>query len=137
MPDPGRAHPCAGILFPVLFERKNRSYPARSPFSRLQLPDRPHVISRRLLEQPGFDWTTNAFNRLQEPAGESSEEINGICEELRTLGCQAALMTGSGSCCFGICDNASQARHIADQVGQDPSRFVFTCRNLAKFPVRE
>ena len=106
-------------------------------FSRLRLPASPRTIDRQQLERSDFDWARHAFNRLQEPASECAEEIETICSELQELGCNAALMTGSGSCCFGICEDLHQAEKIAQQMANHTSRFVFTCRNLPKFPVRE
>jgi 4-diphosphocytidyl-2-C-methyl-D-erythritol kinase len=53
------------------------------------------------------------FNRLAVPARDLSPWVDRSLQELRRAGSSAALMTGSGSACFGICSNAAAARRMA------------------------
>lgn len=53
------------------------------------------------------------FNRL-EPAAESlCPGLGRLRSELAREGCLASRMTGSGTCCFGLCRHAGHARRVA------------------------
>lgn len=106
-------------------------------FSRVSIPESPQPLDLSGLIETQIDWQKVVFNRLQEPAIEVAPQIAVICDRLLALGCTAAQMTGSGSCCYGMCESPQEAQAIADELTNDVSGFVFTCRNLQDFPVRE
>lgn len=83
-----------------------------------------------------YDWNSMLFNRLQETAEGVSSEIRIVCDSLIQAGCHGVQMTGSGSCCFGICENRAHALAAASQLTAQDLGFVFTCRNLQQFSVR-
>jgi 4-diphosphocytidyl-2-C-methyl-D-erythritol kinase len=104
-------------------------------FQKLKLGKEVKTFPRDNLSTKSFDWPSNLFNRLQEPMMESSREIGEVCDFLQDSGCLASLMTGSGSCCFGICNDGIQASEIANNVAEAGLGFVFTCQNLKDFSV--
>lgn len=104
-------------------------------FQKLRIPGKVKSFARENLSSLNFDWADQLFNRLQEPAMEFTDEIGKVCEFLQAAGCLASQMTGSGSCCFGICEDESQASHIADRATAAELGFAFTCQNLKDFPV--
>jgi 4-diphosphocytidyl-2-C-methyl-D-erythritol kinase len=53
------------------------------------------------------------FNRLEEAARGLSPWIRRLLAELATLDCLGYGMTGSGTCCFGLCRHARHARRTA------------------------
>lgn len=102
----------------------------REVFTGIKMTSVRKKIDRDLLMQGRTDWTCNLFNRLQERAGQMMPEIVDLCGRLEALGCLASLMTGSGSCCFGICRDLRQAEQIAQQVNDEGTGFAFSCQNL-------
>lgn len=56
------------------------------------------------------------FNRLEEPAFELSPAVADWRRRLQAIGTAGTLMTGSGSCLFALCRNASEARQIHDDL---------------------
>jgi 4-diphosphocytidyl-2-C-methyl-D-erythritol kinase len=56
------------------------------------------------------------FNRLEEAARGLSPWIRRLLAELATLNCLGYGMTGSGSCCFGLCRHARHARRTASRL---------------------
>ena len=58
------------------------------------------------------------FNALTAPAARLSSEIAAGLAMLEDCGGAQPLMTGSGSACFCLCDNASHARQIGRRVSQ-------------------
>lgn len=53
------------------------------------------------------------FNRLETVAQKISPWIGRLRAELAASDCLGHLMTGSGSCCFGLCRSARHARRVA------------------------
>jgi 4-diphosphocytidyl-2-C-methyl-D-erythritol kinase len=53
------------------------------------------------------------FNRLETAAEKLSPWIGRLRDELAKSDCLGHLMTGSGSCCFGLCRHARHARRVA------------------------
>jgi len=53
------------------------------------------------------------FNRLETAAEELSPWINRLRSELAGADCLGHGMTGSGSCCFGLCRHARHSRRLA------------------------
>ena len=104
-------------------------------FSKLQLSEEVHPGVGEMKAPETIDWKRKMFNRLQKPAEQVCHEIETACELLRESGCPTSLMTGSGSCCFGICHNRQHAREVACRISDKWPGFVFTCRNLEKIPV--
>ncbi len=53
------------------------------------------------------------FNRLESAAKELSPWINRLQAELARTDCLGHRMSGSGTCCFGLCRHARHARRVA------------------------
>jgi 4-diphosphocytidyl-2-C-methyl-D-erythritol kinase len=53
------------------------------------------------------------FNRLEEAARALSPWVRRLLAELATVDCLGYGMTGSGTCCFGLCRHARHARRTA------------------------
>lgn len=53
-------------------------------------------------------WRDDCFNRLEAGIRESYKEIDAILRQLENLKARPVLMSGSGSTCFGIFDNAEE-----------------------------
>jgi 4-diphosphocytidyl-2-C-methyl-D-erythritol kinase len=53
-------------------------------------------------------WRNDCFNRLEAGIRESYKEIDTILWQLEIMKARPALMSGSGSTCFGIFDNAEE-----------------------------
>jgi 4-diphosphocytidyl-2-C-methyl-D-erythritol kinase len=68
-------------------------------------------------------------NRLQEPALELSPAVAEWHRRLSTLGAAGTLMSGSGSCLFALCRDASEARRVHDDLSRGWA-------NDAEFPAR-
>jgi 4-diphosphocytidyl-2-C-methyl-D-erythritol kinase len=64
-------------------------------------------------------WDRNNFNhlhnRLEAPAFAAEPRVKIVHDELRRAGSQAVLVSGSGSCVFGLAQDATDARRIATQ----------------------
>jgi 4-diphosphocytidyl-2-C-methyl-D-erythritol kinase len=58
------------------------------------------------------------FNRLEEPAFAMSPDIADWRRRLLTLGTAGVLMSGSGSCLFALCRNASEAWRVHDDLSR-------------------
>jgi 4-diphosphocytidyl-2-C-methyl-D-erythritol kinase len=58
------------------------------------------------------------FNRLEEPATELSPVVAEWRRRLQVMGTAGTLMTGSGSCLFALCRNASEARQVHDDLSR-------------------
>ncbi len=75
---------------------------------------------------PGFDAALESlnnigpsamlFNRMEGPVFSSFPAIEKVRDDLLTAGCSHALMSGSGSTCFGLCANEDQANAVAAQL---------------------
>lgn len=63
------------------------------------------------------------FNRLQEPAMELSPAVADWHRRLRAAGAEWTLMSGSGTCLFGLCRSAAEAGRVHDDLarGQAPA----------------
>lgn len=53
-------------------------------------------------------WRNDCFNRLEAGIRDSYGEIDAILRQLENMKARPALMSGSGSTCFGIFDNAEE-----------------------------
>ncbi len=53
------------------------------------------------------------FNRLEAAAASLSPWIERLRSQFRNTDCLGFQMTGSGTCCFGLCRHARHARHVA------------------------
>jgi 4-diphosphocytidyl-2-C-methyl-D-erythritol kinase len=58
------------------------------------------------------------FNRLEEPAFELSPVAADWRRRLQAMGTAGTLMSGSGSCLFALCRNASEARQVHDDLSR-------------------
>lgn len=58
------------------------------------------------------------FNRLQEPAMELSPAVADWHRRLRATGAPWALMSGSGTCLFGLCRSAAEAGRVHDDLAR-------------------
>lgn len=57
-------------------------------------------------------------NRLQEPAFQIAPAVAEWHRRLEAMGTAGVLMSGSGSCLFALCRNASEARRIHDDLSR-------------------
>ncbi|MDP7379527.1 MAG: hypothetical protein QF516_15650, partial [Pirellulaceae bacterium] len=71
------------------------------------------------------------FNRLAEPARRLTPWIDKLCSEFERTGCLGALMSGSGSSCFGVYPNARVAREAASHLGTNMGLCVTVAHTLA------
>jgi 4-diphosphocytidyl-2-C-methyl-D-erythritol kinase len=69
------------------------------------------------------------FNRLEQPAAESSAWMGRLRREFSRLGCVGAQMSGSGTGYFGICHHALHARHVAGRLRARGIGPVFAVRS--------
>lgn len=53
-------------------------------------------------------WRETCFNRLETGIRSEFAEVDGVIRKMRQMGAKPALMSGSGSTCFGIFDNADE-----------------------------
>ena len=111
--------------------------PTGKVFSKLELGFDVKTIEAEQLLNNSVCWEKILFNRLQEAAEKVSPDIRKVCDFLNQSGCSASQMTGSGSCCFGLCRNQQDAQQIAQRISAQNIGFVFTCQNLTNFSVRE
>lgn len=56
------------------------------------------------------------FNRLEEPAVAIVPKVGDICRKLEEAGALVGRMTGSGTCCFGLCQSYRHARGVAERL---------------------
>jgi 4-diphosphocytidyl-2-C-methyl-D-erythritol kinase len=56
------------------------------------------------------------FNRLEEAAGALSPWVRRLLGELAAVDCLGYGMTGSGTCCYGLCRHARHARRTAGRL---------------------
>jgi len=61
-------------------------------------------------------------------------EIGRALDALRGAGARAALMTGSGSTCFGLFESRAAASHAAEAIGQRTGWRSVAVRTLERFP---
>lgn len=66
-------------------------------------------------------------NDLERCIASSHPEINDIKNKLCSMGAIGAMMTGSGSAVFGVFEDITQARKVAEELKQSRHR-VFVCR---------
>jgi len=94
---------------------------------------------RFLLEQfenaggPGFAANIGSalFNRLEEVVCASYPRLARLKKRLTDLGCAGALVTGSGSCVYGIAADESSASRIAGELSGEPGlTAVYVARTL-------
>jgi len=72
-----------------------------------------------------------AYNAFEEVICNRYPVVREIEERLKSEGCMATLMTGSGSAVFGICENRAAAENIASSMSDwDILTFCRTCRTL-------
>lgn len=107
----------------------------RDIFSKLELDSNVISLNVSQLTANQVDWSRSLFNRLQQPAQQVSEEIGKVCDFLEHSGCLASQMTGSGSCCFGLCADRRHAEQVLKQVHEAKIGFAFVCENLPNFSV--
>lgn len=128
-----RVEPLAGLrgLHAVLV-RPPQGLSTAEVYRRCRPADAPRAAAPLVAALSGGDWRSAAprvFNRLEEAAGELSPWIARLGDELRAAGCWAARMSGSGSCVFGLCGNAEQARRAAARLRARRWAAVFVVRS--------
>ncbi len=80
-------------------------------------PPRPVDPLRRAFEQGDLRAVGRLlFNRLEHAAESLCSWIGRLRAELDAAGCLGSLMTGSGTCCFGLCGHARHARRVASRL---------------------
>jgi 4-diphosphocytidyl-2-C-methyl-D-erythritol kinase len=60
------------------------------------------------------------FNRLEEVVCAEYPQLVSLKRRLTDLGCSGALVTGSGSCVYGIASDESAAARIAGKLAEEP-----------------
>lgn len=73
----------------------------------------------------------NMVNRLEPAAVSLTPWIERLRRALIDAGCVAARMTGSGSCCFGLCRTARHARQVAARLRSAGWDSVFAVRSVS------
>ncbi len=68
------------------------------------------------------------FNRLEPAARSLSPWIKRLMDELEKEDCPGHLMSGSGTCCFGLCRHARQARRVARRLEVNGVGMAFAVR---------
>jgi 4-diphosphocytidyl-2-C-methyl-D-erythritol kinase len=102
---------------PIVLVKPPMGLSTAEVYKRLKVPEFPHNGSecRQAFKEGDFSKLGSLlFNRLQEPAFEISPTVKRYYEQLQqvpTLGC---LLSGSGSCCFALCETHQDARAIAE-----------------------
>lgn len=75
------------------------------------------------------------FNRMEGAVFHSYPGVQALRDELLAAGCSHALMSGSGSTCFGLCADEGQARKIAEQLKHHRTYAVCTVdQGVSKAP---
>jgi 4-diphosphocytidyl-2-C-methyl-D-erythritol kinase len=104
-------------------------------------PGAPRADVRRLeASLASGDWRSaqrQLTNRLEEPAASLTPWIGKLAATLKSLGCVAGQMSGSGSSCFGICRSARHARRLAAQLRSLNEGEVHQATSIARSPHRD
>jgi 4-diphosphocytidyl-2-C-methyl-D-erythritol kinase len=80
------------------------------------------------------DAIAGLFNRLEAPVFRMRPEMSSLKRSLTRSGFIKVLMTGSGSCFFGVCADAETARGIAQSIGADGRNTAFAVRGVPRPP---
>jgi 4-diphosphocytidyl-2-C-methyl-D-erythritol kinase len=111
----------------------------REVYGNLKLGAAPEIKARlkefgelcSLIKKGGFapGLAGRLFNRLEDPVLPRHRAVRLAKARLAALGADAALMSGSGACVFGLCRGRAKAAAIARELGCIKSYRVF----LTKF----
>ncbi|MCA9042024.1 MAG: 4-(cytidine 5'-diphospho)-2-C-methyl-D-erythritol kinase [Planctomycetaceae bacterium] len=100
------AQPKTGLSTPAVFNKWSENYSKSS--SRSVKP-----IQQALTEGKTSTVSRLLFNALQVPAEELNSQLMQLTSLFRKFPVPGTLMTGSGSCCFGICHSFRQAASLS------------------------
>lgn len=100
------AQPGSGLSTPAVFKKWSEDHTEGT--SRAVEP-----IQQALADGNGFSVSHLLFNALQAPAERLNSQLLQITSLFRKLPIPGTLMTGSGSCCFGICHSFRQAASLS------------------------
>lgn len=89
----------------ILLVNPQIKIPAAQAYQLVALPD---PGSRRSFRPDA--WRDSCFNRLEAGIRSRYTEVDELIRQLEHLGARPALMSGSGSTCFGIFDNAAELK---------------------------
>ncbi|MBI5059582.1 4-(cytidine 5'-diphospho)-2-C-methyl-D-erythritol kinase [candidate division KSB1 bacterium] len=116
------AVPNLGIRTPWVFE--NAQFPLTDSAKSVILQSRINPILA------SENWPAFVFNDLENIVLESFPEIAALRQRIAAAGAEAVLLSGSGSCVFGIFRDQTQARHAALQLGSSVT--VRVCLAVAR-----
>lgn len=113
--------------FPSLFAvlvNCGQSCSTSKVFKQFDLTQRPNSVNKTEISERCSDlnslieWLVdNTTNDLEGPAREVVPDINEILETLRSIsGIKLARVSGSGSTCFGLCENKESAEKVASEI---------------------
>ncbi|MAT14978.1 MAG: 4-(cytidine 5'-diphospho)-2-C-methyl-D-erythritol kinase [Planctomyces sp.] len=103
------AQPGSGLSTPAVFRRWSEDH--NTGTSRSVEP-----IQQALAEGKTSEVSHLLFNALQAPAERLNSQVSQITSLFRKLPLPGTLMTGSGSCCFGICHSFRQAASLSPRL---------------------
>lgn len=114
LPVPGFQPPTLNLLLvhPAVFSSTREVYAACSPRGREEASPTDGMIAA--LSAGDFGRVASSLsNDLQGPAVRLHSEIGAALAELKTAGAEGVLMTGSGSCVFGLASSAAAVERMA------------------------
>ena len=74
---------------------------------------------------PLGDWRPLAYNKLEDCVLGRLQPVAALKADLLKAGAEMAMMSGSGSCVFGLVKEKAKAEEIAREIGKDGGRTVF------------
>jgi 4-diphosphocytidyl-2-C-methyl-D-erythritol kinase len=116
------AVPPIAVSTPWVFEKSQ--FPLTGSEKNVILPSRINPILA------SENWPDRIFNDLENIVLESFPEIADLRGRIASAGAEAVLLSGSGSCVFGIFRDETSARHAALQLGSSVATHV--CQAVAR-----
>lgn len=102
--------PCEDILIDgLLLVNPHIAISSAEAYRLAAIPDE---IDRRRFQMD--EWRECCFNRLEPAIRKEYPAVDGIIATLQDMGARPALMSGSGSTCFGVFDDTAQMRKCQD-----------------------
>lgn len=93
------------VIDNILLVNPNIGIPAAQAYKLVTLPN----PGDRRMFRPNA-WRESCFNRLEAGIRAKYAEVDNVIRQLEKMGARPALMSGSGSTCFGIFDNAAELK---------------------------
>ena len=102
----GRGEKCRTLkrrtTWTAVFARPALDSPTASVYSQLEIPSAPLDAYEFLTARASGDAPLGLFNRLEQAALSLRPELRDVLASLRREGAGRVLLSGSGSCCFGL-----------------------------------